>query len=158
MCLTQLYESLTAVYDCEHVHEWGLEIMVQSREERCTLVWVLFNGNGCMHVCARACEFTVHVCLLERLCFHWLSWPVCALITVLIPWGQLHHCICTNVGGMCGCFRSKSLSGLKRCDGFGCIWERKDLLKTLVQHLQLYCEFACFTNLSETWQDKTFNV
>lgn len=55
MSMTQLYESLTAVYGCEHMHLWGKEIVVLSREERCPLAWALLTGNGCMYVsaCAR---------------------------------------------------------------------------------------------------------
>lgn len=64
------YESLTAVYECVHVHVCGGEkIVVRSREGRCTLSWALFTGKGCIIVYVCACWCAVHVCLIGFVCF-----------------------------------------------------------------------------------------
>lgn len=110
-----------------------------------------------MHISVSACvcgcvhASWLYMCVCWNDCFHWLSWPVCALITevgfTIVYVRMRMECVVV--------FCSKSLSGLKRCDGFTCMWDRRDLLKTVAQHLQLYCDFACFTNLIK--QDKSIH-
>lgn len=112
MLKIQLYESLTAADVCVCVSALARACVGEGDFCEVTTVkmhiglsalygkWMCVRVCLCMRVYSSCVCGCCCYCVYVRFCLYSLSQPVCVLITLPKPWGQLCHCVFVDVSGM----------------------------------------------------------